>query len=118
MAKRAALLGTGILVSKSDEHWTLHSVPGIRSQQTTVQSPSVVENAVRWFKAAFVACTTVTVIPLRRFKAASALGVTVAIAFDREVEVDVVVVAVEVELNVAVAMAVEVGVDVEKPSEQ
>lgn len=37
---------------KSDEHWTSHSVPGIRSQQTAVQSPLVVVNTARCLKAA------------------------------------------------------------------
>ena len=39
---------------KSPEHWTSHSVPGIRFQQTAVQSSWTVENTVRWFKAALV----------------------------------------------------------------
>lgn len=44
----------GISVFESDEHWTSHSVPGIRSQQMAVQSPSTAETTVRWCKGAFV----------------------------------------------------------------
>ena len=40
----------GISVFKSNEHWTSHSVPGIRSQQMAVQSPSTAETTVLWCK--------------------------------------------------------------------
>lgn len=46
---------------KSDEHWTSHSVPGIRSQQIAVQSPLVTVATVRFSKAASVVGVTVGV---------------------------------------------------------
>lgn len=61
----------GTLVLKSDEHWTSHSVPGIRSQQMAVQSPSTAETTARWFTAAL------------------AFDVTVFISVDVEINVDV-----------------------------
>ena len=52
MFGRAAL--PGILVLKSDAHWTSHSVPGIRSQQRAVQSPKVPEICPRGSRGACI----------------------------------------------------------------
>lgn len=45
----------GIAVLKSEEHWTSHSVPGIKSQQTAVQSSWTADTTVRWCKATGIA---------------------------------------------------------------
>lgn len=45
----------GIAVLKSEEHWISHSVPGIKSQQTAVQSSRTADTTVLGCKATGIA---------------------------------------------------------------
>lgn len=125
---------------KSDEHWTSHSVPGIRSQQTAVQSPLVVVNTARCLKAASLDVVGIDVeesdqspsqvILQSSSPSSSSIEQTVVqppSAMDISIRwskaaLDVTVdITVDVEVNVGVGVGVSVGVEtmiVEKPPSQ